>query len=79
MMGGPKFKGNWYARPRAPGLSAQNNIPERGKYTAYKWTSKQQDNTLVYTVKQSYKSTYSTVVTLKDLTENNRHRPTAEV
>jgi hypothetical protein len=48
MMGGPKFKGNWYARPRAPGFSAQNNIPERGKYTAYKWTSKHQDIISVY-------------------------------
>jgi hypothetical protein len=48
MMGGPKFKGQWYARPRGPGLSAQNIIPERGKYTAYKWTSKQQDNISVY-------------------------------
>jgi hypothetical protein len=48
MMGGPKFKRPWYARPRAPGLSAQNIIPERGKYTAYKWTSKQQDNIFVY-------------------------------
>jgi hypothetical protein len=28
MMGGPKFKGQWYARPRAPGLSAQNIILE---------------------------------------------------
>jgi hypothetical protein len=34
--------------PEAPGLSAQNIIPERGKYTAYKWTSKQQDNISVY-------------------------------
>jgi hypothetical protein len=48
MMGGPKFKGHWYARPRGLGLSAQNIIPERGKYTAYKLTSKQQDNIFVY-------------------------------